>query len=532
MLKIDEISKMLNIPEDELYCYGKYMAKINNSYYEKIKNKSDAKLILVTSINPTPFGEGKTTQSIGLSMAMNKLGKNNIVVLREPSLGPVFGIKGGAVGGGKATVEPQREINLHFTGDFHAITSANNLLCAVIDNHIFQGNSLNIDKDTICIKRVIDMNDRALRKIEIGLADKVENEKRETGFEITAACELMAICDLSTCKEELKNRIDNMLVAYTKDGRAVYAKEFNCTNAMVALLENVLNPNLIQTSENTPCLMHLGPFANIAHGCNSLIATKMAMKMSDYVITEAGFGADLGAEKFFDIKCRIGNLKPDLAMIVVTIKALKYNAGISGNELEIKNIEAIKNGIPNLEKHIENIKKYGVPVVVCINKFANDDNEEISFLKDYLKEKGVDAEVSTSYSDGGEGSKQLSKIVINKLEKTTSNFKYLYSDNLTIKEKIEKVSKEIYGAGDVEYLNDVSFKINEIEKLGYSNLPICIAKTPSSLSDDPKLIGRPKNFSIKVKDIKVNSGAGFIVVYTGDIMTMPGLGKKCKYEEF
>lgn len=532
MKKIIDIAKDIGIPEEYIECYGKYKAKINHEYYENIKKNDNAKLILMTSINPTPFGEGKTTQSIGLSMAMNKLGLKTLTVLREPSLGPVFGIKGGAVGGGEAIVEPKEDIDLHFTGDFHAITSANNLLCAVIDNHLFQGNELNIDKNRIVIKRVIDMNDRALRNVTIGLGGNKNGVERNTGFEITAACELMAICDLALDLEDLKNRIDNILVAYDVNGRAIYAKELDCTNAMVALLKNVINPNLVQTKEETPCLIHLGPFANIAHGCNSLIATKMGLKMSDYVVTEAGFGADLGAEKFFDIKCRIGNLKPDMAVIVVTAKALKYNGGCNIDDLENKNLEALEKGIVNLQKHIENVKKFNIPIVVCINKYNTDTDEEIIYIKEFVKNMGVEAEVSTAYLEGSKGALELAKLVKKTLGNTSSKFNYIYKDSDNIKEKIEKVSKEIYGATNVEYLNDVKEKIMNLEKMGYKELPICIAKTPASLSDNPKLLGRPTDFTIHVRDIKVSSGAGFIVVYTGDILTMPGLGKHSKYEKF
>lgn len=532
MEEIIKIAQKLDISEEHLNMYGKYKAKIDYNYINKIKTNKDGKLILVTSINPTPFGEGKTTQSIGLSMAMNKIGKDTLVVLREPSLGPVFGIKGGAIGGGMATVEPSDDINLHFTGDFHAISSANNLLCAIIDNHIYQDNRLNINKDKILIKRVVDMNDRALRNITIGIGAKTNGVERKTGFEITSACELMAICDLCENIEDLKNRIDNMLIAYTNDDKPVYVKELNCTNAMIALLKDVINPNLVQTVENTPCIMHLGPFANIAHGCNSLIATKMALKLSDYVVTEAGFGADLGAEKFFNIKCRIGNLKPDMAVIVATVKAIKYNAGIDSNLLDKENIDAIKKGICNLEKHIENVKKFGIPVVVCINKFDIDADKEIKYIKERLENINVKCEVSTAYENGSGGATELAKLVCDTLNNDVSNFKTLYDEKDDIKTKIEIVSKEIYGAKGVKYSDLALEKIASIEKLGYGNLPICVAKTPASLSDDAKLLGRPTDFYINVKDVKVNSGAGFVVIYTGNIMTMPGLGKKCKYEEF
>lgn len=532
MKNIIDIAKSIDIPEEYIECYGKYKAKIDYRYYNKIKSNKNAKLILMTSINPTPFGEGKTTQSIGLSMAMNKLGLKTLTVLREPSLGPVFGIKGGAVGGGQAIVEPKEDIDLHFTGDFHGITSANNLLCAVIDNHLFQGNELNIDKDRITIKRVIDMNDRALRNIVIGLGDKKNGVERNTGFEITAACELMAICDLAVDLEDLKSRIDNMLVAYDLDSNPVYVKQLNCTNSMIALLKYVINPNLVQTKEETPCLIHLGPFANIAHGCNSLIATKMGLKMSDYVVTEAGFGADLGAEKFFDIKCRIGSLKPDISVIVVTVKALKYNGGCDIESLDKQNLICLEKGIKNLQKHIENIQKFNVPVIVCINRYSNDTEEEIKYIKEFLNNMNIDLEVSTAYKDGSNGAIELAKLVKEKLDNTNCDFKYIYDINDSIKEKIEKVSKEIYGALDVEYMQGVEEKIEKIEKMGYKNLPICMAKTPSSLSDDAKLLGRPTNFNIHIRDIKVSSGAGFIVVYTGNILTMPGLGKHSKYEEF
>lgn len=532
MVEITKIAEKLNIPENYLESFGKYKAKINNQYYEKIKDKPDGKLILVTSINPTPFGEGKTTQSIGLAMAMEKIQKNAVAVLREPSLGPVFGIKGGAIGGGKSTVEPQEDINLHFTGDFHAISSANNLLCAIIDNHIYQGNLLNLDKNNILIKRVVDMNDRALRNITIGVGGGCNGVERNTGYEITSACELMAICDLCDSLEDLRKRIDHMLVAYTIDGKAVYAKEFHCTNAMVSLLKDAIQPNLIQTCENTPCIMHLGPFANIAHGCNSLIATKMGLKLADYVITEAGFGADLGAEKFFDIKCRVGNLRPDLAVIVATVKAVKYNAGIPVEKLEEENIEAIQKGICNLEKHIENVKLFGVPVIVCINQFAMDSSKEIHYMKQYLMKKGILCEVSTAFKDGSEGAISLAHLVCDTLEKKSSNFKLLYEDEKSIKEKIETVAKQIYGASKVEFSETALEKIEKFEELGYQKFPVCIAKNPSSLSDDPNLLGRPTHFSIHVKDVKLNGGAEFIVVYTGNIMTMPGLGKKCKYENF
>ncbi len=528
-----EIVKKLGIPEEYIEYFGKNKIKISNNYFNTLKSKKDGKLVLVTSINPTPYGEGKTTQSIGISMAMNKLGKNTMLVLREPSLGPVFGIKGGAIGGGKSTVEPSNEINLHFTGDFHAITSANNLLCSVIDNHIFQGNELNIDKDKIVIKRVIDMNDRALRNITISIDGKKKSElKRETGFEITSASELMAICDLALDKEDLRKRIDNMLVAYKMDGEPLYVKELNVTNAMLALLNDAIKPNLVMTSEHTPCMIHLGPFANIAHGCNSLIATKMALKMSDYVITEAGFGADLGAEKFFDIKCRIGKLKPDLAVIVVTTQAVKYNGGISGECVKNKNVDAIKIGIDNLNKHIENVTSFGVPVIVCINKFDTDFEEEINYITYYLKEKNIECYTSTCYSEGSKGAISIADNIIKKLENNSNSFKYLYEEKLDVKEKIECICKKIYGASNVIFSEKALKELDNVQKFKFADLPVCIAKTPSSLTDNPKIVGRPKDFTITISNIRINSGAGFIVAYAGKIMTLPGLAKHSKYEEF
>lgn len=525
MEKIENIADNINIPEEYIECYGKYKAKININYYNQIKSRKTGKLILVTAINPTPTGEGKTTQSIGLTMAMNKIGKNSIAVLREPSLGPVFGVKGGAVGGGKAKLEPSQDIDLHFTGDFHAITSANNLLCAVIDNHIFQGNELKINPEKICIKRAIDMNDRSLRDI-------ITSSGIHTGFEITAACELMAICCLAQDLEDLKLKIDNILIGYTYNDEPVFAKSLSVTNAMIALLKEAMNPNLVQTTENTPCIVHLGPFANIAHGCNSIIATRMGLKLADYCITEAGFGADLGAEKFLDIKCRKANLVPDLVVIVATVKALKYNGGDVLENLSNENIQALKQGIVNLGKHIENMRKYQIPLIVCINKFNTDTDNEINFVKDYCNSLGVSAQVSTVYEDGSDGTTDLAKLAVETIENNTSNFKYIYETSDSIETKIEKVCKEIYGASNIEYSDEATQNIKKANKLGYSDLPICIAKTPLSLSDNPKLLGCPKDFTITVKNIKIDSGAGFIVVYTGDIMTMPALGKKPKYLEF
>ncbi|MDD2377053.1 MAG: formate--tetrahydrofolate ligase [Clostridia bacterium] len=524
--KIKNIVNKLNIPEKYIDYHGKYKAKISGSYYNYIKTRKSGKLILFTAINPTPHGEGKTTQSIGLTMAMNKIGKNSIAVLREPSLGPVFGVKGGAIGGGMAKLLPSEDIDLHFTGDFHAITSSNNLLCAVVDNHIFQGNILNIDPERVFIKRAIDMNDRSLRNITTTCGV-------HTGFEITAACELMAICCLAENKEDLKEKLGSILVGYTYDNKPIYARNLNVVNAMMALLKEAMNPNLVQTTEHTPCIVHLGPFANIAHGCNSVIATKLGLKLADYCITESGFGADLGAEKFFDIKCRKANIVPDIAILVATVKALKYNGGDIEKDLSNENLETLKKGIVNLGKHIENINKYQIPLIVCINKFSTDTENEVNFIKNYCLNLNVKCEVSTTFENGGEGSIDLAKIVIQTLENSKSNnFKFIYDDNDSIETKINKVCTEIYGASNVEYFDEAKEKIKNANKLGYDKLPICIAKTPLSLSDNSKLLGCPKDFTITVRDIKISSGAGFIVVYAGDIMTMPGLGKKSKFEEF
>ncbi len=524
--EIDNIISKLNIPQEYIEHYGKYKAKISNEYHNIIKEKKSGKLILVTAINPTPQGEGKTTQSIGISMALNKLGKDSIVVLREPSLGPVFGTKGGAVGGGLSKIIPSQDIDLHFTGDFHAITSANNLLCAVIDNHIFQGNDLNIDSNKICIKRVIDMNDRTLRNLTApnGL---------ELGFEITASCELMAICCLCSDLLDLKARIENMLVAYTCDNSPIYARDLNVVNAMVELLKDAIKSNLVQTTENTPCIVHLGPFANIAHGCNSVIATRLGLKLSDYCVTEAGFGADLGAEKFFDIKCRSANLKPDIVVLVATIKALKYN-GYNGsdNNLEQENIDILRKGIINLKRHIENLRKFNIPIIVCLNRFESDTDEEIKLVETVCQDMNVEFDISTSYTDGSNGALTISKKIINILNKNDSNFKFLYDTNIGIKDKINIICKEIYRAENINYSEIAEKEIENLTDLQYNNLPICIAKTPLSFSDDPKLLGAPDNFSVTVKNVKVNSGAGFIVAYLGDILTMPGLGKHSKYEEF
>ncbi len=528
MKNILEISKRLNIPEEYIECYGKNKAKISEEYYNVIDTKENGKLILMTSINPTPFGEGKTTQSIGLAMGLNRIGKNAMVVLREPSLGPVFGIKGGAIGGGKATIEPQEDINLHFTGDFHAITSANNLLCAVIDNHIYSGNELNIDVNRIVIKRVLDMNDRSLRDISI-------HGKRvayDTGFEITVACEIMAICCLAKDRENLREMLGNILVAYDTSGKPVYAKQLEVVGAMMALLRDILNPNLVQTVEETPCIVHLGPFANIAHGCNSIVATKLGLKLSDYCVVEAGFGSDLGAEKFMDIKCRKAGLKPDLSIIVVTVKALKYNGGMPISEMKLKNMEYLEKGVVNLGKHIENMKKYNVPVMVCINKFDTDDDEEIEYIRNYASQFDVPVELSEAFAKGSEGTIDLANRVVEMLDTTESNYTPLYDLDLTIEEKIEKICKEIYGAGSVEFLDAAKENIKNAVEFGYGNYPVCIAKTPASLTDDAKVLGRPEGFTITIRDIKINSGAGFIVAYAGDIMTLPGLGKNSRYKQY
>ena len=527
MLEIDDIADKLNISRDYLEHYGKYKAKINLDVLKDLK-KEDGKLILVTSINPTPFGEGKTTMSIGIHDAMRKLGYNSLAVLREPSLGPVFGIKGGAAGGGYSQVVPMEDINLHFTGDMHAIGAANNLLCAAIDNHLFQGNSLNIDKDRILFNRCVDMNDRALRTVTVGL-DLGKDVAHENHFCITVATEIMAILCLAKDLKDLKEKISNILFAYDMDGKPLFVKDLKVEEAMTILLKDAIKPNLVQTLENNPVIIHGGPFANIAHGCNSLIATKLGLKLADYVVTEAGFGADLGAEKFLDIKCRKGNLKPNVIVINATIRSLKYNGGMSKDELKQKNMDYLKKGICNLKVHIENMKKYLDNVVICLNKFAFDDDEEILFVKKYCEELGCEFAVSTSHQDGGEGALDLAKKIV-KLCDSKKEFHLLYDENDSIKNKIEKVSKEIYHAGEVKYLDEALESINKIEEMNLDKLPICVAKTQYSISDDPKKLGYPEGYEITVRDVKVNSGAGFIVVYMGKIMTMPGLSKSPAYE--
>lgn len=522
---IKEIAKSLGINESDLDFYGKYKAKINDSLFEKIKNNPDGKLVLVTAINPTPAGEGKTTTTIGLGQAMSKLGKNAVIALREPSLGPVFGIKGGAAGGGYAQVLPMEDINLHFTGDMHAITAANNLLCALIDNHLQQGNSLKIDPRRILVKRCLDMNDRALRNIIIGLGGKTNGIPREDGFIITVASEVMAILCLAKNICDLKERLGNILVAYTFDNEPIFAKDLKAHGAMAALLKEALKPNLVQTLENTPAIMHGGPFANIAHGCNSVRATHLALKLADYCITEAGFGSDLGAEKFFDIKCRSANLSPAAVILVATVRALKYNGKMKVDQLKNENLKALNDGIKNLGAHIDNMKKFGIPVIVAINKFDSDTSSEINLVEDYCREKGVDFALSEVFSQGGDGALELAKILCKTLDEKKANFKPLYPLNISIKEKIETLAKEIYHAGTVTFTDKAKKAMDEISLLGRDNLPVCVAKTQYSFSDNKDLLGAPTGFNLTVRDVKISNGAGFIVVFTGDIMTMPGLPK-------
>lgn len=524
MLPITEVAKKVGLTEDDLELYGKYKAKISLEVLNKGK-KENGKLILVTAINPTPAGEGKSTVTIGLGQALCELGKNAVIALREPSLGPVFGVKGGAAGGGYAQVVPMEDINLHFTGDMHAITATNNLLAAAIDNHIHQGNDLRIDSRRIIFKRVLDMNDRALRNIVVGMGGKANGFLREDGFTITVASEIMAILCLSNNLMDLKERFGKILVAYDLDGNPVYCKDLKVAGAMAMLMKDAIKPNLVQTLDNTPAIIHGGPFANIAHGCNSILATKMAMKLGDYAITEAGFGADLGAEKFFDIKCRYGNLQPSCVVIVATIRALKHHGGVKKEDLNTPNVEALSKGIVNLEKQIENVQKYNVPVVVAINKFVADSNEEVEFIKEFCKSKNVHVSLTEVWEKGAKGGIDLAEKVISTIENNSSEFKVLYDVNLSIQEKVEKIAKEIYGANGVDFTGAAKKQISEIEKLGLDKLPICVAKTQNSLSDNPSLLGRPSNFNITVKEVKISNGAGFIVVLTGTIMTMPGLPK-------
>ena len=525
MEPIINIAKKIGLGEDDIELYGKYKCKISLDAIKKLENNKDGKLVLVTAINPTPAGEGKSTVTVGLGQALNKIGKNTVIALREPSLGPVFGIKGGAAGGGYAQVVPMEDINLHFTGDMHAITSANNLLCAAIDNHIHQGNLLRIDSRRIVFKRVMDMNDRALRNIVVGMGGKINGFLREDGFMITVASEIMAILCMASDLEDLKERMGNILIAYNLDGEPVYAKELEVQGAMALLMKDAIKPNLVQTLENTPAIIHGGPFANIAHGCNSIIATKTALKMSEITITEAGFGADLGAEKFLDIKCRYGNLNPDCVVLVATIRALKHHGGVKKDELNTSNVDALNKGMKNLEKQIENIKAYGVPVVVAINKFITDSDEEVKAIEDFCKNIGVEVSLTEVWEKGGEGGIDLANKVIKTMENEPSNFKMIYDSEESIKDKILKIVQTIYGGKGVNYTPQALKQIAEIEKFNLDKLPICMAKTQYSLSDNPSLLGRPENFDITVKEVRVSNGAGFIVVLTGNVMTMPGLPK-------
>ena len=526
MLPIKEVAASIGIKEDDLELYGKYKAKISDDLINESKNNKDGKLILVTAINPTPAGEGKTTTSVGLGEAFGRLGKKALIALREPSLGPCFGIKGGAAGGGYAQVVPMEDLNLHFTGDFHAITSANNLLAALLDNHIQQGNELGIDPRQIVWKRCMDMNDRVLRNIVVGLGSKMDGMVREDHFVITVASEIMAILCLADDMADLKRRLAKIIVAYTFDGKPVTAGDLKATGSMAALLKDALNPNLIQTLEHTPALVHGGPFANIAHGCNSVRATKTALKLADYVITEAGFGADLGAEKFFDIKCRMAGLKPDAVVLVATVRALKYNGGVPKDELSAENLEALKKGIVNLEKHIENLQKFGVPVVVTLNSFITDTKEETDYIEKFCKDRGCEFALSEVWEKGGEGGIELANRVLYTLENKESNFKVLYDDSLSLKEKIEKIAKEIYGADGVTYTAAAEKELKRITDLGMGDFPVCMAKTQYSLSDDAKKLGRPSGFKINVREVYASAGAGFVVAINGAIMTMPGLSKK------
>ena len=520
---ITEIAKELGISEEELEQYGRYKAKINNNLMDRLKDKPDGKLVLVTAINPTPAGEGKTTTNVGLSMALDRIGKKVMTTLREPSLGPCFGIKGGAAGGGYSQVVPMEDINLHFTGDFHAITSAHNLLAAMLDNHIHQGNKLRIVTKNIVWDRAVDMNDRALRHIVIGMGAKGDGVTRESSFKITVASEIMAILCLAEGITDLKERLGRMIVAYDEDKKPVTAKDLNAVGAMALLLKDAIKPNLVQTIENTPAIVHGGPFANIAHGCNSVVATKTALKLADYVITEAGFGADLGAEKFLDIKCRYAGLKPDAVVIVATIRALKYNGEKPLKELSEEDLVALRKGAKNLERHIDNISKYGIPSVVAINRFPTDTDNEIELLKEICEEKGVSVVLSEVFTKGGEGGIELAEKVVNICENEESNFKPIYSLDMSIKGKIEKVAREIYGADGVNYEGNAEKQIRNLTELGFDKLPVCIAKTQYSFSDDPNALGAPSGFKINVRDVKVSAGAGFIVILTGQIMTMPGL---------
>lgn len=523
---IGEVAAKLDIKEDELECYGKYKAKLSSDIWERVKDNKDGKLILVTAINPTPAGEGKTTTSVGLGEAFNRLNKKAVIALREPSLGPCFGIKGGAAGGGYAQVVPMEDLNLHFTGDFHAITSANNLLAALLDNHIQQGNILGIDPERIVWKRCIDMNDRVLRNIVVGLGKKTDGVVRQDHFVITVASEIMAILCLAENMKDLKQRLGKIIVAYTYEDKPVTADDIQATGAMAALLKDAVKPNLIQTLEHTPALVHGGPFANIAHGCNSVAATRIGLKLADYCITEAGFGADLGAEKFFDIKCRMSGLKPDVAVLVATVRALKYNGGVPKDDLAAPDIEALKSGIVNLEKHIENIQQFGVPVVVTLNKFASDSEEELAYVKDFCIGHNCEFALSEVWEKGGEGGIELANKVNETVENKKSDFHTIYNNEASLTEKIETIAEKIYGADGVEYDTQAVKQLKRLTELGFGSFPVCMAKTQFSFSDDPKLLGRPENFKIHVREVYVSAGAGFVVVLTGSVMTLPGLPKK------
>ena len=525
MNPIGEVAASLAIADEDIECYGHYKAKLSESLFQKLADKPDGKLVLVTAITPTPAGEGKTTISVGLADALRRIGRKSVLALREPSLGPVFGIKGGAAGGGYAQVVPMEDINLHFTGDMHAITSANNLLCAMLDNHMQQGNVLRIDQRRVMIKRVLDMNDRALRNIVIGLGGKIDGVPRSDSFQITVASEVMAILCLASDLADLKERLGKILVAYDLDGNPVYARDLGANGAMTALLKDALKPNLVQTLEHTPALIHGGPFANIAHGCNSLRATKLALKLGDFCVTEAGFGSDLGAEKFFDIKCRYGGLKPDCVVLVATVRALKYNGGVPKTELTAENLDALKKGIVNLQVHIENMKKYGVPVVVAINRFHTDTDAELNFIRSFCEELGAEVSMAEVFAKGGEGGMDLAEKVCKTIETKPSNFRVLYDTELSVPEKVEILAKEIYRADGVTFTAPAKKALAQIEALGASNLPVCMAKTQYSLSDDPAKLGKPEHFTVTVRDVTLSNGAGFIVVLTGNIMTMPGLPK-------
>ena len=525
MEPIKNVAAKLGMSEDDIEMYGKYKAKLSDEYMQSVKDNKNGKLVLVTAINPTPAGEGKTTVTVGLGQAMCKLGKKAVIALREPSLGPCFGVKGGAAGGGYAQVVPMEDLNLHFTGDFHAITSANNLLAAVMDNHMHQGNALRIDPKRIVFKRCLDMNDRVLRNIIVGMGKKGDGVMRQDGFVITVASEIMAILCLATDIKDLQERLARIIVAYNVDNEPVTAGELKCVGSMTALLKDAIKPNLIQTLEHTLALVHGGPFANIAHGCNSVRATQTALKIADYVITEAGFGADLGAEKFFDIKCRMTGLKPDAVVLVATVRALKYNGGVAKADLGAENLEALEKGIVNLEKHIENLQLYGVPVVVTLNRFVSDTDAELAYVREFCEKRGCDFALANVWEKGGEGGVDLAKAVLNTLETKESHFKVLYEDNLPIKEKIETIAKKIYGADGVTYSAEADRAIAKIEEMGFSDMPVCMAKNQYSLSDDAKKLGRPTGFTVNIREVYVSAGAGFVVAITGAIMTMPGLPK-------